>query len=44
MILTRRMDLLNRLGAYMLSDESSWQEAKEKASLEARSPFLRCYR
>lgn len=34
MNLQLRMDLLSRLGAYILSDEPSWQEAKEKAGRE----------
>jgi hypothetical protein len=34
MNLQRRIDLLVRLGDYMLSDAASWQEAKEKAGYE----------
>ena len=34
MILPYRIELLARLGEYMLSDEEPWQEAKEKAGFE----------
>jgi hypothetical protein len=34
MNLQQRIDLLVRLGNYMLSDDGEWQEAKEKASME----------
>jgi hypothetical protein len=34
MILKHRIDLLSRLGGYMLSDETLWIEAKQKAYLE----------
>ena len=32
MNLQERIDLLSRLGEYMLSETESWQEAKEKAA------------
>jgi hypothetical protein len=34
MILQHRIDLLSKLGDYILSDDMGWKEAKEKASLE----------
>jgi hypothetical protein len=34
MILSQRIDLLSRLGAYMLSRDREWEEAKTKASQE----------
>ncbi|HET6996671.1 MAG TPA: acyl-CoA reductase [Chitinophagaceae bacterium] len=34
MILSQRIDLLSRLGAYMLSDNEEWEEARAKASRE----------
>ena len=34
MNLQQRIDLLTRLGNYMLSDDPAWQQAKEKASYE----------
>ena len=34
MILEDRIRLLSRLGAFMLSDDPSWQKAKKKASLQ----------
>ncbi|HEV7782466.1 MAG TPA: acyl-CoA reductase [Chitinophagaceae bacterium] len=34
MNLQHRIDLLNRLGQYILSNEAAWQEAKEKAGRE----------
>ena len=34
MILSQRIDLMNRLGDYLQSNEIAWQEAKQKASYE----------
>src|SRR5689334_19345083 len=34
MILQDRIDLLSRLGSYMLSDDGRWKEAKRKAFLQ----------
>ncbi len=40
MNLQYRIDILSRLGDYMLSDATQWQEAKEKASGKIAGSFL----